>query len=141
MLTGHASHQVGLDADIWLTPMPDRRLSEKEREELSATSMLAADGVSVDPRVWTRRMRSSSAAPRPTRRSSACSCTRQSRRRCARRKDGDRSVLHKIRPYWGHHYHMHIRIACPKGSDNCEGQPSAAIRRRMRQGAGRLDGA
>ena len=27
MLTGHASHQVGLDADIWLTPMPDRRLS------------------------------------------------------------------------------------------------------------------
>ena len=53
MLTGHASHQVGLDADIWLTPMPDRRLSEKEREELSATSMLAADQVSVDPKVWT----------------------------------------------------------------------------------------
>ncbi len=25
MLTGHASHQVGLDADIWLTPMPDTR--------------------------------------------------------------------------------------------------------------------
>ncbi|HEY1261378.1 MAG TPA: penicillin-insensitive murein endopeptidase, partial [Stellaceae bacterium] len=22
MLTGHASHQIGLDADIWLTPMP-----------------------------------------------------------------------------------------------------------------------
>src|SRR5215475_6016150 len=43
MLTGHASHQVGLDADIWLTPMPDRRLSEKEREDLSATSMLSAD--------------------------------------------------------------------------------------------------
>ena len=53
MLTGHASHQVGLDADIWLTPMPDRRLSEKEREELSATSMLAEDRVSVDPKVWT----------------------------------------------------------------------------------------
>ena len=27
MLTGHASHQIGLDADIWLTPMPDRRLT------------------------------------------------------------------------------------------------------------------
>src|SRR5262245_5620839 len=23
MLTGHTSHQIGLDADIWLTPMPD----------------------------------------------------------------------------------------------------------------------
>src|SRR6266446_6717987 len=53
MLTGHASHQVGLDADIWLTPMPDRRLTEQEREELSATSMLAADQASVDPKVWT----------------------------------------------------------------------------------------
>ena len=53
MLTGHASHQVGLDADIWLTPMPDRRLTEQEREDLSATSMLAADEVSVDPKVWT----------------------------------------------------------------------------------------
>src|SRR3954471_259451 len=53
MLTGHASHQVGLDADIWLTPMPDRRLTEQEREDLSATSMLAPDGVSVDPKMWT----------------------------------------------------------------------------------------
>ena len=27
MLTGHASHQIGLDADIWLTPMPTARSS------------------------------------------------------------------------------------------------------------------
>ena len=40
MLSGHASHQAGLDADVWLTPMPNRRLSNKEREQLSATSML-----------------------------------------------------------------------------------------------------
>ena len=53
MLTGHASHQVGLDADIWLTPMPDRRLTNQEREDLSATSMLADDKVSVDPKIWT----------------------------------------------------------------------------------------
>src|SRR5262245_38675284 len=53
MLTGHASHQIGLDADVWFTPMPDRRLSEKEREDLSATSMRADDRVSVNPKVWT----------------------------------------------------------------------------------------
>src|SRR6202048_3978549 len=35
MLTGHASHQVGLDADIWLTPMPARELTPLEREEMS----------------------------------------------------------------------------------------------------------
>jgi penicillin-insensitive murein endopeptidase len=31
MLTGHASHQLGLDADVWLTPMPDHRMSRVER--------------------------------------------------------------------------------------------------------------
>jgi penicillin-insensitive murein endopeptidase len=30
MLTGHASHQVGLDAEVWLTPMPDHTLSLEE---------------------------------------------------------------------------------------------------------------
>src|ERR1700742_1147099 len=36
-LSGHASHQIGLDADVWLTPMPAHRLSREEREETSAT--------------------------------------------------------------------------------------------------------
>src|ERR1700685_2452842 len=41
MITGHASHQVGLDADIWLTPMPPRKLTRAEREEMSATMVVA----------------------------------------------------------------------------------------------------
>src|ERR1700680_4225297 len=53
MITGHASHQVGLDADIWLTPMPDRQLSRNEREEMSATMMVADDRLDIDPKVWT----------------------------------------------------------------------------------------
>ena len=40
MLSGHASHQIGLDADIWLTEMPNRRLTAEEREQISAISML-----------------------------------------------------------------------------------------------------
>ena len=53
MITGHASHQIGLDADIWLTPMPDRRLSRAEREEMSATNMVRGDWLDVDPARWT----------------------------------------------------------------------------------------
>src|ERR1700748_3413584 len=53
MITGHASHQVGLDADIWLTPMPDHRLSRNEREEMSATMVVRNDRLDVDPKVWT----------------------------------------------------------------------------------------
>src|SRR6202021_3539606 len=53
MLTGHASHQVGLDADVWLTPMPDRTLSREERETMSAVEMVSEDGLSVDRARWT----------------------------------------------------------------------------------------
>jgi penicillin-insensitive murein endopeptidase len=52
MITGHESHQIGLDADIWLTPMPNRIPTPQERESLTATSMLK-DPFTVDPRLWT----------------------------------------------------------------------------------------
>src|ERR1700678_1276733 len=52
-LSGHASHQIGLDADIWLTPMPDRLLSREEREFTSAVNMVADNRLDVDPKVWT----------------------------------------------------------------------------------------
>ena len=126
MLTGHASHQVGLDADIWLTPMPNRRLTEKEREELSATSMLAADKVSVDREIWKpehmrliKRAASYKSVERifvhPAIKKALCEDTA---------KDSDRAWLSKVRPMWGHHYHFHVRIVCPPGSSNCEHQPA-----------------
>jgi penicillin-insensitive murein endopeptidase len=52
MITGHASHQIGLDADIWLTPMPNRLLTSQEREEMTAISMLR-DPLNVDLHLWT----------------------------------------------------------------------------------------
>jgi penicillin-insensitive murein endopeptidase len=39
-----------------------------------------------------------------------------------REAKGDRSWLSKIRPWWGHDYHFHIRIKCPAGSKTCESQ-------------------
>jgi penicillin-insensitive murein endopeptidase len=128
MLSGHASHQVGLDADIWLTPMPDRRLTEQEREELSATSMLAADKVSVDRGIWkpehVRLIKRAASYPsverifvHPAIKKALCEDTA---------KDTDRAWLSKVRPMWGHYYHFHIRIVCPPGSTNCEHQPVPA---------------
>jgi penicillin-insensitive murein endopeptidase len=52
MVTGHSSHQIGLDVDIWLTPMPDRILTPQERENMTAVSMLK-DPFTVDPDKWT----------------------------------------------------------------------------------------
>jgi penicillin-insensitive murein endopeptidase len=127
MLTGHASHQVGLDADIWFTPMPNRRLSEKEREELSATSMLAADPVSVNADIWSEahaRLLKRAASYKQVERILVHPAIKKAVCKSATAKEGDRGWLSKVRPYWGHYYHFHVRIACPKGSTNCEAQPS-----------------
>ena len=35
---------------------------------------------------------------------------------------GDRSWLRKVRPFWGHDYHFHIRIGCQPGSPGCKAQ-------------------
>jgi penicillin-insensitive murein endopeptidase len=37
---------------------------------------------------------------------------------------GDRRWLNKVRPFWGHDYHFHIRIGCQPGSTDCKGQES-----------------
>ena len=37
MLTGHASHQIGLDADVWLTQMPNRTDRKSTRLNSSHT--------------------------------------------------------------------------------------------------------
>jgi penicillin-insensitive murein endopeptidase len=121
MLTGHASHQIGLDADIWLTPMPDRRLTPKEREEISAISMLGPDKLSVDPAIFTlahvRILKRAASYPEvervlvhPAIKKAICEATKA---------DKDRGWLGKVRPIWGHHYHFHIRMACPAGAAGC----------------------
>ena len=30
--------------------------------------------------------------------------------------------MNKVRPFWGHNYHFHIRIVCPAGETACQGQ-------------------
>jgi penicillin-insensitive murein endopeptidase len=122
MLTGHSSHQIGLDADVWLTPMPERRLTATERETLGATSMLGRDGIDVDPRIFTPRhsalIRRAASYPQVER----VLVHAGIKKAMCEEKGVDRANFHKIRPYWGHHYHMHIRIGCPKGSTTCKGQ-------------------
>jgi len=122
MLSGHASHQVGLDADVWLTPMPDRKLSAREREEISATSMLKKDTLYVDDRVWTpahaRLLMRAASYPEVER----IFIHPGIKKKICDTWQGDRSAMGKLRPYYGHHYHFHIRIKCPPGVSGCRSQ-------------------
>jgi penicillin-insensitive murein endopeptidase len=124
MITGHASHQVGLDADVWLTPMPDRQLSREEREEMSAVMMVRSDRLDVDPNVFTpgHLMVIRDAAQEPT--VQRIFVNAAIKKALCREAKGDRSWLSKVRPMYGHDYHFHIRIKCPPGSGECESQPA-----------------
>jgi murein endopeptidase. Metallo peptidase. MEROPS family M74 len=123
MLTGHASHQIGLDVDIWLMPMPPKELTQEERETISAVSVLAPDRLSVDPKIWTpghvKLLRRASLYPEvdrifvhPAIKKAVCEAAGK-----------DRGWLSKIRPWWGHHYHFHVRLECPRDSKGCISQP------------------
>ncbi len=126
MLSGHTSHQVGLDADIWLTPMPRRELTREEREEMSATQVVAADRKDVDPAVWTRSHTAVIRAAAEDERVERIFVNAAIKKALCRDAGGQRSWLHKVRPWWGHDYHFHVRIRCPDDSPGCSGQPPAS---------------
>ncbi len=126
MFTGHASHQIGLDADIWLTPMPNRQFSREEREETSAVMMVRKDRLDIDPSTWTPThltvIRAAAQEPQVER----IFVNAAIKKALCREAKGDRSWLSKVRPMYGHDYHFHIRMKCPPGSANCEAQTPPA---------------
>jgi penicillin-insensitive murein endopeptidase len=124
MITGHASHQIGLDADVWLTPMPNRRLSRLEREEMSATNVVRSDGLDVDPDAWTPQHRALIRAAASERSVARVFVNPAIKKALCREAGQDRGWLTKVRPTWGHNYHFHIRLACPDGASGCADQDS-----------------
>lgn len=122
MPTGHASHQIGLDVDLWYEPMPARRLSADERETLSASSMLIPGTRDLDRTRWTPALseliRVAASDPEverifvhPAIKAELC-----------RWATGDRTWLGRVRAYWGHDDHFHVRLACPPGMASCQPQ-------------------
>jgi len=122
MLTGHASHQIGLDADIWFTPMPNRRLTPAERENMSATSLVNEKTHLVIDKLWTpaheRLLKRAASYPEVER----ILVNPGIKKKLCDTVTGDRSWLRKIRPFWGHDYHFHVRIGCQPGSVGCKAQ-------------------
>jgi penicillin-insensitive murein endopeptidase len=123
MITGHASHQVGLDADIWFMPMPDHELTREEREFDGAVNMVAADRLDVDPKVWTHErtelIRTTAEDPLIAR----IFVNAAIKKALCREAGSDRAWLSKVRPWWGHAEHFHIRLNCPADSPECKPQP------------------
>jgi len=121
MLTGHRSHQTGLDIDIWMLPPQRLDLSRQEREEISSIRTDRADGAYVNDS-WSPQheaiLRAAAEDPRVNRIFVFAGAKVEM---CAN-ATGDRDWLRKIRPWWGHNYHFHVRLNCPAGAAFCESQ-------------------
>lgn len=120
----HSSHQIGLDADIllWQHPIAKQRtLSNNEREHIHPQSVLTQDETAVDEFKWNDInayiLKLASSDPRvdrifinPVIKKKLC------------REYPDAKWLNKLRPWYGHDGHFHVRLKCPKGNYLCESQ-------------------
>ncbi|WP_318987538.1 penicillin-insensitive murein endopeptidase [Falsiroseomonas ponticola] len=115
---GHASHQSGLDADIWLDLRPKPRVPAAQREELAIPYLVLPDESAVDPARWTPRhatlIRIAAEAPGLDR---LLVNPAIKRRLCADHRG--EPWLRRVRPWRGHDSHMHLRLRCPADSPEC----------------------
>ena len=122
MTSGHASHQIGLDADIWMLPPRRLNLTRAERESISSIPVRSADQRCVTEN-WTRShhalLRAAASDPRVDRIFVAAAVKIEM---CKTAKPADKKWLQKIRPIAGHDTHFHVRLKCPKGARLCETQ-------------------
>ncbi len=122
MISGHASHQTGLDADVWMLRPTALNLTPDAREEISSVSVVSKDLRSTNAN-WTRQHHDLMLA--------ALSDDRVGRifvsgaikmRMCADASAKEKPLLRKLRPWWGHTFHFHVRLNCPRGSTDCTEQ-------------------
>jgi penicillin-insensitive murein DD-endopeptidase len=122
MSFGHRSHQNGLDADIWFwRPRDGIVLTVADREIIAAPSMLIPDGKGLDVQQWSPRHAGvlrlavgfdvvARIFVNPVIKRALCE------------QFPGASWLQKLRPWWGHDDHFHVRLRCPSGETTCQDQ-------------------
>lgn len=120
----HGSHQSGLDVDVaFVRPKPEK-LSIAEREAYRFTPIVdAATNRKTDE--WSEDVHSLLAIAAADRRVERIFVNAAVKRELCR-APGDKSWLAKVRPWWGHDDHFHVRLGCPADSPHCRPQPPAA---------------
>lgn len=115
----HASHQVGLDADVWLDVLPKPPLSPAARDAVEVASLVLPDGRDVDPARWSAKhaalLRLAAELPGIDR----ILVNPAIKQQLCRTSMADRAWLRLIRPWYGHAAHMHLHFRCPAGQPEC----------------------
>ena len=119
----HASHMIGLDADVWLDVRPKPALTAAQRDAVEVDSLVRADQRGMEPGRWSVQhetlLHLAAGLPGVDRILVNAAIKRQ----LCETVRGDRSWLRLVRPWYGHAAHMHIHFRCPAGQTECTDQP------------------
>jgi len=122
MPTGHASHQVGLDADIWFERQHGASLPPAERENPRLRSLVKSDDSGIDDGVFSPQhmqlLRTAAETPHVDR----IFINKFIKQRLCHTVTGDRAWLNKLVVWAGHDEHFHVRLYCPPGNPQCQPQ-------------------
>ena len=125
---GHSSHQTGLDVDLWYwQPKAAEHgpLARADRESIKARSVLDGKAGAVRAELAPRVSALLRLAASDTRVTRIFVHPLIKRMLCADTVN-DRAWLEKIRPWYGHDDHFHVRLACPVGDPSCVAQMPVA---------------
>ena len=121
-VSGHASHQTGLDADIWFERQPGPPLAPAQRENPRLRSLVRADDNGIDDGVFTQQhvtlLRLAAEMPQLDR----IFVNKWIKQRLCQTVTGNRAWLNKLVVWVGHDEHFHIRLHCPPGNPQCKPQ-------------------
>ncbi len=88
---------------------------------MAAVNVVAADRLDVDHAKWTPAhlalVKAAASQPETTR----VFVNAAIKKELCRTAGSDRSWMTKVRPYWGHDDHIHIRLACPSSVSSVRG--------------------
>lgn len=120
--SGHASHQSGLDVDIRFALLPNGQpLPAAERETVSAPSMVLSDGRTLDTSQWSPQHAQLLQLAAGFEAVERIFVNAVIKRALCQRSPGA-AWLRKLRPWWGHDDHFHVRLRCPAGDAECQVQ-------------------
>ncbi|MGL5424361.1 penicillin-insensitive murein endopeptidase [Serratia fonticola] len=124
--SGHASHQSGLDVDIWLQ-LPRQRWSAQQLLKPQPIDLVSGDGKQVVERQWQPQIESLIKMAAQDSEVTRIFVNPAIKQRLCQDAGADRGWLHKVRPWFGHRAHMHVRLRCPAGSLECLDQDAPPV--------------
>ncbi|WKD50407.1 penicillin-insensitive murein endopeptidase [Microbulbifer spongiae] len=127
--SGHSSHQTGLDVDIWYSQdlrAAERPLTRWERDNISAIPLADARRHRLIEEHWDERVPQILRLAAQDKRVERIFVHPTIKRHLCEITGPNREWLRKVRPWWGHNYHFHVRLTCPPGDSTCT--PQAPVR-------------